>query len=160
MKAYLVTPDHESQACVVKTVEVRQTPCHDDPDVMDADYQHICEILGANYVDIVRGGKGQLDKHIGYVDGVGLMTPQPGYILCPQLYALPLAGPILIFGNACHPMVGEYCTAATVNEEDFRALLTTAYVNRRFAIAAHDMSEKLLTAQFPEMIVVRASSEM
>lgn len=160
MKAFLITAIHETQSCSVQSVDVRQRPCEDIPGVLEADYEHINELLGARFVDLVRGPKGKLAKHCGFVDGEGLLRTHDGYILCPDLYGLPLAGPILLLGDDFHPELGGVSCAATVADSDVVALFAKAYVTRRYAKAAHDLAEQTMAQEDPDVIVVRVSPEM
>jgi hypothetical protein len=154
MKAFLITPDHAMQICVVQEVDVKVNA--DD----GVDVAHICELLGADYFDVVGSGQGALAGHCGYVDGDGLLKPQSGYILCPELYSLPLAGPLLLLGEKFNPEEGWVSSAATLAAEDVGALFVRAYVSRRFAKAAHDLSERQIKQANPDVIVMRVSSEM
>ena len=160
MKAFLITANHEMQTCSVQVVDVRQRPFEDLPGVFEAEYEHINELLGASYFDLVRSPKGKLAKHCGFVDGEGLLQSQEGYILCPDLYELPLAGPILLLGDDFHPQLGGISCAATVADSDVVALFTKAYVTRRYAKAAHDLAEQTTAQEHPDVIVMRVSPEM
>lgn len=160
MKAFLITANHEMQSCTVQVVDVRQRPFKYLPDVFEAEYEHINELLGASYFDLVRSPKGKLAKHCGFVDGEGLLESKDGYILCPDLYELPLAGPILLLGDAFHPQLGGISSAATVADSEVIALFSNAYVSRRYAKAAHDLAEQTMALEHPEVIVMRVSPEM
>ena len=160
MKAFLITPDHANQICVVQVVDVRERPLETSGGRMDADYQHINELLGATHFDLVRTGSGKLAKHCGYVDGEGLLTPQAGYILCPDLYQLPLAGPVLLLAEAFDEDFGGIACAASISDDDVRQLFTKSYVSRRYAKAAHELAEEQTAAMYPDVVVLRTSGEM
>jgi hypothetical protein len=160
MKAFLITPDHATQSCAVQVVDVRERPLETSEGGVDADYQHIYELLGATHFDLVRTGKGELAKHCGYVDGEGLLTPQAGYILCPDLYQLPLAGPVLLLAEAFHEEFGGIACAASIPDDEVRRLFTMSYVSRRYAKAAHELAEEQTAAMYPDVVVLKTSSEM
>ena len=154
MKAFLITPDHAMQMCVVQEVEVRAS----DDD--GADVSHIWELLNADCFDVVRSKHGSFANHCVYVDGEGLLKPQAGHILCQDLYPLPLAGSLLLLGEKFNPEEGWITSAATLGVAAVRDLFSKAYVSRRFAKAAHDLAELQMMQANPEMIVMRVSSEM
>jgi hypothetical protein len=56
-------------------------------------------------------------------------------------------------------MTGIAC-AASIPDDEVRRLFTMSYVSRRYAKAAHELAEEQTAAMYPDVVVLKTSSEM
>lgn len=150
MKAFLITLNHAAKRCEVKPVEVREN----DGEI---DITHFYELLDVDLFGVVRPRGRALAGHCAYIDDNGLAKPQEGYILCQELYPLPIAGPLLLLGEG----YAGSAAAATVDEATLRALFEKSYVNRNYARSAHQLHEmKTQATAGPHEFVLTPSKSM
>lgn len=154
MKAFLISPNHQTQGADLTVVEVEQNADG------DARLQHVCELLECNYVQTFEPLPGTcLAGHTLIVDEDGPSMHPAGFLFMPRIYPTPLACKILVLAR-CETADGEIMASATALEADIRALISCAYCSPAFAKAAMTLHEDSIRRNFPDVIVVPGSQSI
>lgn len=154
MKAFLISPNHQTQGADLTVVEVEQNADG------DARLKHVRAFLDCEYVQMFEPLPGTcLAGHVLVVDEDGLSKRPAGFLFMPKIYPTPLAGKILVFAR-CDTADGEIMASATALEADIRALISCTYCSPAFAKAAMKLHEDSIRRNFPDVIVAPGSQSI
>jgi hypothetical protein len=135
MKGFLITADHDSQKVDAQAIDVRQN----DAD-HSVDRAHMRELLlldDPDFLTAIYPSGPFFGGHCAYLNDSGLSKKHLGHIFCRRLYAMPLAGPVLILGDCYGQATDAWLDLAMLSE-----FVHSSYVAHQAARARHAQFER------------------